>query len=81
MKLNRLTEGQPGLLDLQVNLEVGGETNVSDGGRLLLVIIILPVAMPYTCKIDTPTIQRLLEMYNHVITNIPPLLTLCLEQS
>lgn len=46
----RLTEGQPGLLDLQVNIEVGGETDVRYGSRGLLVVIILPVAVPYPCK-------------------------------
>lgn len=58
--LIKLTECQPGLLDLQVNLEVGGETNVSDGSRDFLVVIILPVAVPYPCKRNTPTTQRLL---------------------
>lgn len=61
--LNRLTEGQPGLLDLQVNVEVGGETDVRDAGRPFLVVIILPVAVPYTCKRNTPTTQRLLGTY------------------
>lgn len=63
-----LTESQPGLLDLQVNVEVGGETNVSDGSSGLLVVIILPVAVPDPCKRNTPTTQRPLETYI-VITN------------
>lgn len=60
----RLTEGQPGLLDLQINIEVGGETDVRYGSRALLVVIILPVAVPYPCRRNTPTTQRRLGTYN-----------------
>lgn len=42
----RLTHGQPGFLGLQVDTEVGGEADVSDAGRLSLVVVIFPVAVP-----------------------------------
>lgn len=79
--LIRLTERQPGLLDFQVNLEVGGETDVRDASRGSLEVIIFPVAVPYTCKRNTPTTQRLRGTYNFVKTNNNklPLLTLCSE--
>lgn len=44
---SELTEGQPGLLNLQVNADVGGKANVADGSRLLFVVIVLPIAVPY----------------------------------
>lgn len=50
---SKLTEGQPGLLNLQINIEVGGKTNVSYGSRDLFVVIILPVAVPYPCNRNT----------------------------
>lgn len=46
----RLTEGQPGLLDLKVDLEVGGEAYVSDGDGRLSVVVIFPPAVIYTYR-------------------------------
>lgn len=54
----RLTEGQPGLLNLQVNLEVGGKTNFRYGGRVLPVVFILPVAVPNPCKTNNNSEDR-----------------------
>lgn len=48
-----LTEGQPGLLDLQVNIEVGGETDISNGRRGLLIVVVLPVAVPNPYKTNS----------------------------
>ena len=46
----RLTEGQPGLLDLKVDLEVGGEAYVSDGDSRLFVVVVLPPAVIYAYR-------------------------------
>lgn len=50
---SKLTEGQPGLLNLQINIEVGGKTNVTYGSRPLFVVIILPVAVIYPYNRNT----------------------------
>lgn len=46
----RLTEGQPGLLDLKIDLEVGGEAYVSDGDSRLSVVVVLPPAVIYAYR-------------------------------
>lgn len=62
-----LTDGQPCLLGLQVNVEVGGEANVRYGSRLFLVVVIFPVAVPNSCK---KTVQQVRGSSGHGMMQI-----------
>lgn len=71
--MSQLTEGQPGLLNLQVNIEVGGEADVPDGGRRLFVVVVLPVAVPNPCRRNNSSSHSLLPTQAPSATAAPTL--------